>query len=53
MAVVTLRNRGGSFTGEVKHRRWGHGGAPVFPGLSPTREVPPGYHVHVHSSHRR
>jgi integrase len=46
--VVTLRDHSGRFTGEVKHRRWARAG-PAFPGLSPTREVPHGHHVHIHS----
>jgi hypothetical protein len=34
LAMVTLRDRGGWFTGGVKHRRWGHGG-PSLPGPQP------------------
>ena len=34
MAAVTLRDREGSFTGDVKHRRWSHGGHSL-PGPQP------------------
>jgi hypothetical protein len=49
--MVTLGDHSGRLAGEVKHRRWGHGG-PGLPGLSPNPGGCPRGH-HVHSRRRR